>query len=85
MDKIKRQTEEETVEHSWSPKTQATRKAIKEFINNNDAVCWDCAEAKGWVPVDRVVGHWFGECSFCNKEKSVNAIRDWKKHTGERK
>lgn len=48
-------------------------------MNPNDPICYPCAIAKGWTPVDRDVGHWVDVCSVCERNRDVNAVRDWKK------
>jgi hypothetical protein len=51
----------------------------KYLKSANDPVCRECALAKGWKATDKVVGNWVDVCSFCKRQISCCAIRDWVK------
>jgi hypothetical protein len=43
-----------------------------------DSVCSKCAQSIGFVPKDKVVGVWMGECELCHEFKPcTNLWHDW--------
>lgn len=49
-------------------------------ISSVGAVCNDCARAAGFVPKDKTVGVWVGECEICHQRKPcTNLWHDWTK------
>ena len=41
-------------------------------------VCRECATSAGFVPKDKVVGVWIGECGICHKSKPCTDLHhDW--------
>ena len=34
-------------------------------------ICSDCADKKGLIPKDKVVGVWVQECPYCKQQKTV--------------
>lgn len=42
------------------------------------SICYDCAKAKGWEPVNFAVGVWTGKCEVCKQTKACTAQRDYK-------
>lgn len=48
--------------------------------SNIGPVCRDCAIAAGFVPKDKVVGVWIGECGICHERKPCTDLwHDWKR------
>ncbi len=42
------------------------------------AVCFDCAKAAGFMPKDKIVGVWMGECGICHEKKPCTDLHhDW--------
>ena len=42
------------------------------------AICRQCAEKRGWEPVDFPVGTSMGECEVCGKLRHCTAARDYR-------
>ena len=44
-----------------------------------EAICIECAEKRGWVPLPLKVGFWPGTCDVCRRRRSLCAPRDYRR------
>ena len=43
-------------------------------------ICNDCAENKGLIPKDKIVGSWYATCPYClQRSMLTDEIHDWKR------
>lgn len=53
-------------------------------LENIGEICDKCARKLGFVPKDKTVGIWMGECEVCHERKPCTDLwHDWRKENKE--